>query len=137
MRFSASEVVVLAEYANLDKSTLQWAIDSCLECFSEEQRETLSDYSDLIYREEIDRIEMASQCFNKDSQPTAPKLGFFTSVLAIFGLGGLFDKQTQSHPYYCTGYCANCPPHYGYRYGCWYYGHGHIHGFEFGGNNGG
>ncbi len=67
MRFSASEVVVLAEYANLDKSTLQWAIYSCLECFSEEQRETLSNYSDLIYREEIDRLEMASQCFNKDS----------------------------------------------------------------------
>ena len=32
--------------------------------------------------------------------------------------------------------CANCPPHYGYRYGRWYYGHDHVHGCEFGGNKG-
>ena len=40
------------------------------------------------------------------------------------------------HPGHCTGDCANCPPHYGYRYGRWYYGHGHQHGCEFGGNKG-
>ena len=34
----------------------------------------------------------------------------------------------------CDGNCSNCPPHYGYRYGRWYYGHGHIEGCEFGGN---
>ncbi len=37
----------------------------------------------------------------------------------------------------CDGDCANCPPHYGYRYGRWYYGHGHDRGCEFGGNKGG
>ena len=37
----------------------------------------------------------------------------------------------------CNGDCANCPPHYGYRYGRWYYGHDHIEGCEFGGNRGG
>lgn len=31
---------------------------------------------------------------------------------------------------------ANCPPHYGYRYGRWYYGKGHQYGCEFGGNKG-
>ena len=36
----------------------------------------------------------------------------------------------------CNGDCANCPPHYGYRYGRWYYGHDHIEGCEFGGNKG-
>lgn len=36
----------------------------------------------------------------------------------------------------CTGDCAHCPPHYGYRYGRWYYGHGHTHGCEFCGNGG-
>ena len=29
-----------------------------------------------------------------------------------------------------------CPPHYGYRYGRWYYGPDHIWGCEFGGNKG-
>ena len=36
----------------------------------------------------------------------------------------------------CDGDCANCPAHYGYRYGRWYYGHGHQHGCEKGGNGG-
>lgn len=34
----------------------------------------------------------------------------------------------------CDGDCKNCPPHYGYRYGKWYYGHDHAWGCEFGGN---
>ena len=37
----------------------------------------------------------------------------------------------------CDGDCKNCPPHYGYRYGRWYYGHGHNYGCERGGNKGG
>ena len=54
--------------------------------------------------------------------------------------------QANSNPYdtssgkphngKCNGDCANCPPHYGYRHGRWYYGHGHIEGCEFGGNKG-
>ena len=36
----------------------------------------------------------------------------------------------------CNGDCANCPPHYGYRYGRWYYGRGHRHGCQRGGNGG-
>ncbi|MBR5231514.1 MAG: hypothetical protein IKW00_04630 [Clostridia bacterium] len=36
----------------------------------------------------------------------------------------------------CDGDCDNCPSHYGYRYGRWYYGHGHMHGCERGGNGG-
>ena len=36
----------------------------------------------------------------------------------------------------CDGDCDNCPPHYGYRYGRWYYGHGHRHGCQRGGNGG-
>ncbi len=37
----------------------------------------------------------------------------------------------------CNGDCANCPPHYGYRYGRWYYGRHHTRGCQFGGNRGG
>ena len=46
-------------------------------------------------------------------------------------------KKTHKRKGKCSGDCKNCPPHYGYRYGRWYYGHGHNHGCEFGGNKGG
>lgn len=46
-------------------------------------------------------------------------------------------KETKKkHSGKCDGDCANCPPHYGYRYGRWYYGRHHIEGCEFGGNDG-
>lgn len=44
--------------------------------------------------------------------------------------------KSKKHSGKCDGDCANCPPHYGYRYGRWYYGHDHIEGCEFGGNKG-
>ncbi len=47
------------------------------------------------------------------------------------------SKKKRKHDGHCDGDCANCPPHYGYRYGRWYYGHGHNHGCVFGGNKGG
>ena len=33
---------------------------------------------------------------------------------------------SKKHNGKCDGNCANCPPHYGYRYGRWYYGHDHV-----------
>ncbi len=45
-------------------------------------------------------------------------------------------KAPKKHPGKCDRNCAECPPHYGYRYGRWYYGHDHTHGCEFGGNRG-
>ncbi|MBQ5755432.1 MAG: hypothetical protein IIV90_07155, partial [Oscillospiraceae bacterium] len=44
--------------------------------------------------------------------------------------------QGRSHSRLCDGDCANCPAHYGYRYGRWYYGHGHQWGCERQGNGG-
>ena len=44
----------------------------------------------------------------------------------------LFGKE----PHRCDGDCANCPDHYGYIDGKWYYGHGHMYDCEFGGNGG-
>ena len=46
------------------------------------------------------------------------------------------ESKHKKHSGKCDGDCANCPPHYGYRYGRWYYGHDHIEGCEFGGNKG-
>lgn len=68
-------------------------------------------------------------------QPT-PKLGFLGKLAIAIGIAGAMDGGHRQHPGHCTGDCANCPPHYGYRYGRWYYGHYHVHGCEFGGNKG-
>lgn len=72
-----------------------------------------------------------------DIEPPAPKLGFWGALAAIFAGSSLLNGgQRKHHGGHCDGDCANCPPHYGYRYGRWYYGHGHVHGCEFGGNKG-
>lgn len=66
-----------------------------------------------------------------DEQPKKP--GLFSSILiGAFLAGGGKPKSAGR----CTGDCAHCPPHYGYRYGRWYYGHGHTEGCEFCGNGG-
>lgn len=60
------------------------------------------------------------------------KLGFWTLLgAALLGASG-----DDGHGGRCTGDCAHCPPHFGYRYGRWYYGRGHVYGCEFGGNRG-
>lgn len=65
------------------------------------------------------------------------KPGFFSTLLTIIaGISLASGKQRETHNRRCDGNCANCPPHYGYRYGRWYYGHNHVHGCEFGGNKG-
>lgn len=81
------------------------------------------------------------------STPTKKQGGSFWDALA-----SLFDTspsssssfssftskpmQKKQHSGKCDGDCANCPPHYGYRHGRWYYGHDHVEGCEFGGNKG-
>ena len=60
----------------------------------------------------------------------------FAAAAAGFALGALLSGKKDGHPGHCTGDCENCPPHYGYRYGRWYYGHDHQYGCEFGGNRG-
>ena len=67
----------------------------------------------------------------KEAQPKKP--GLFSSILMGMALAGSHKPKSAGR---CTGDCAHCPPHYGYRYGRWYYGHGHTHGCEFCGNGG-
>ena len=92
------------------------------------------DEDDEEYEEEIDPV-IEDECYDEIVQP-APKLGFFSKLAMAIGIAGALDGGHRKHPGHCTGDCANCPPHYGYRYGRWYYGHDHVHGCEFGGNKG-
>lgn len=85
--------------------------------------------------EEVEDEIVEEEVFDEPVAPT-PKIGFFTKLFMAVGIAGSFGSSQKKHPGHCTGDCANCPPHYGYRYGRWYYGHGHVHGCEFGGNKG-
>ena len=80
--------------------------------------------------------ETGEEEFFDEPVASAPKIGFFAKLFAGIGIADALSSSHASHPGHCTGDCANCPPHYGYRYGRWYYGHGHVHGCEFGGNKG-
>lgn len=64
------------------------------------------------------------------------KSGFWEAVAGVVAADSLLSSDDKTHNGSCNGDCANCPSHYGYRYGRWYYGHGHQHGCEFGGNKG-
>ena len=80
--------------------------------------------------------EIVEEEFFDEPVAHAPKIGFFTKLFMEVGIAGSLGGGQHKYPGHCTGDCANCPPHYGYRYGRWYYGHGHVHGCEFGGNKG-
>ena len=78
----------------------------------------------------------------KDKEPwiyeEPKKTSFWADFLAVFGVTAFVSgvKNRRQHNGHCNGDCANCPPHYGYRYGRWYYGHHHQYGCEFDGNKG-
>ena len=68
--------------------------------------------------------------------PKKKKVGLFIALAAFAADSALSGWGRKKHDGHCDGDCANCPPHYGYRYGRWYYGKGHQYGCEFGGNKG-
>lgn len=123
--------------------------------FTQEQIDSISFYYDN--RNVIDEIskrsgikkneEIIIKQYNKNinvsvkniQKPRNQKItcGQFLRALGVGLIRGLFGLGKEKHNGICNGDCANCPPHYGYRYGRWYYGHGHNYGCEFGGNRGG
>lgn len=67
------------------------------------------------------------------------KGGFWSTLSTLSSSSEQSDAWSSSkkkHSGKCDGDCDNCPPHYGYRHGRWYYGHNHIEGCVFGGNKG-
>ena len=91
----------------------------------------------LFEDDEIEDTDTEDDSFLEEPMQNEPKLGFFSKLGLTLGIASVLDNKKESHHGRCTGDCANCPPHYGYRYGRWYYGHDHTHGCEFGGNKGG
>jgi len=55
-------------------------------------------------------------------------------VLSAIMFGSDASSKPKKHSKRCDGDCENCPPHYGYRYGRWFYGKSHSHCCERGGN---
>lgn len=126
-----------------DTATVNLLLESAKCRFTQEQLEELDGVVDedvlnkvakrnhltlFDYDEEIEEDDFVVE----EEQP--PKFGFFTALALGLGLAG--TSKPHKHNGKCNGDCANCPAHYGYRYGRWYYGHHHTHGCEFGGNNG-
>jgi len=70
-----------------------------------------------------------------DLPPRTSRGGFGLGLLAVLSI--LFSGDSgHRDSHHCDGNCDACPAHYGYRYGRWYYGHGHQRGCERGGNGG-
>ena len=139
-------------YFDLDHELIHTALFQSLSCITEEDIEDLYAVFDedivlktckltglplpKALREEDDAQEVEEEFEMEQVEPYPPKIGFFWKLAAAIGAASLLDDRPKHHCGHCDGDCAHCPPHYGYRYGRWYYGHGHQYGCEFGGNKG-
>ena len=124
-----------------------------------EESEEEDEIEEELEDEEDDEIDDEEESEDEDededtyeSTPKKKKLGFWGALGTLLSSSTSSSSSTRSyssesswsspkkkHSGKCDGDCANCPPHYGYRYGRWYYGHSHSEGCVFGGNkcNGG
>ena len=79
-----------------------------------------------IFSDEEPGEELSDPGQEDDAYLVAPpqkKPGFFSTLIAVAaGIGLAGGSKEKHHNGRCNGDCANCPPHYGYRYGRWYYG---------------
>ena len=125
-----TEEDVLTLLPNLpDEESIYQLVNSTDAIFTEKGLKELCDYG--VDESLIRKISKRSGIPFKETQPKKP--GLFSTILMGMALAGSPKPKSTGR---CTGDCAHCPPHYGYRYGRWYYGHGHIEGCEFCGNGG-
>jgi len=138
IRFTPSEIIELSGL--LTEEVFNEAVRNRRGQFTSEQYE---EWESLCYDEELlgSVAQAGGICRENDNPPIEPQIavaqpvrkspGFFATLLGIASGASRHARNGR-----CTGDCANCPAHYGYRYGRWYYGHHHTHGCEFGGNDG-
>lgn len=120
----------------------QKAVDAGV-VFTSDQKEEMGRWDEWFRDENWPVSDEEMDAFSTDVQtlcdrldaPPSPRFSGKKSLLALF-LALLGGEQKKSNPKSCNGDCANCPAHYGYRYGRWYYGHGHQYGCLRGGNGG-
>ena len=145
IRFRAEEIIDLSLY--MDKTTMSALVDSAIDTFNKKQLEEIymTVYDDVFSRASkkagVDIFaddEIDDDFIFIEEKPR--KVGFFTALFSLFSSSDNTNhtNTVSSHRNNgkCNGDCANCPSHYGYRYGRWYYGHHHNYGCEFGGNKG-
>ena len=128
--FSAANIIELMY--SVDESFIYELAKHNNTPYSEDNIDELSVY---LTPEQIKSLGLKESFTEDDDKDDNQKSGFFITLLGVLGIMG--DKNSQSaHSQKCDGDCDNCPAHYGYRYGRWYYGHGHQRGCERGGNGG-
>ena len=141
--FSAEEILDMIPAISQEAMDCAVTASKCI--FTKEQLEDLScAVSDDVLEAACRRSKISLFAEEDESeesdieeffaQAPQPKLGFFTTLTLMLGISSLFGRKPGKHPGRCDGDCAHCPPHYGYRYGRWYYGHHHQYGCELGGN---
>ena len=139
----------------IDKSVLSKAAESASGTFDREQLEEIylliedASFERIAHKAKIDifaddepeeeEVVYEEPVYDEpeyyEPAPRRKGLGFFGILFAILAaFGSVSGSKKKGHNGRCNGDCANCPPHYGYRYGRWYYGHDHVYGCEFGGN---
>ena len=139
--FSFDELMELAE---CDYELAEHILNNCTFRFTPSQAEKLEELGCSVPESCIVQVKSKRRTSQKRERAERQEEGFSPLLAALAApelKRGFFDKLFGAKPKRgkscrCNGDCANCPPHYGYRYGRWYYGHGHTHGCEFGGNKG-
>lgn len=148
VQFTAGEICELADCCNAAVMNALLENASCT--FTREQLEDLYDCVDDAVLERAARRCRVKLFEEEDEEEENDEDGDFEAELpppvrrrepkpgfcALLGAALLGTLSDDGHGGRCTGDCAHCPPHFGYRYGRWYYGHGHVYGCEFGGNRG-
>ena len=151
VHFSPDQVLEMALY--MEKPVLSRLAETAVPDFDEEQLDEIysliddasfariskKENSGMSAEEEpMEAFSLPEQEVHVDAAPPPQKKsGFFSTLLAVAAaIGSEEESKGKRHNGRCNGDCAHCPPHYGYRYGRWYYGHHHVYGCEFGGNRG-
>lgn len=141
VKFTPEEIYDLSGCC--DTATMNLLLESSNCRFTQEQLEELDGVVDeeilkkAVKRNHVTLFDYDDEIEEDDfavEEEQSPKIGFFTALALGLGLAG--RSSPHKHNGKCNGDCSNCPAHYGYRYGRWYYGHHHTHGCEFGGNKG-
>ncbi len=104
--------------------------------YTNEQLEELSSFLDEAKMKKLAKRSGVKYMIEEPVQ-SSKGLGFWGFLGALGAIADASNKGEKKDTGRCDGDCANCPPHYGYRYGRWYYGHDHTEGCTRGGNRGG